>query len=80
MHELANGNSRICVAQRLYRESYPDRRCPRKYTFVVIYQRFGETGCFQPRIVDRGRERYVRTAQVKEQVFGRISEEVGRSI
>lgn len=50
----ADGNSRL--AQRMYRESYPDRRVPHHTTFSNTFRRLRETGTLhfrEPRLNNR---------------------------
>lgn len=55
-------------AQRLYEETFSQRRCPIKNIFSSVHYRLREIGSPSPTIVNQGRHRYARTSIGEEQV------------
>lgn len=76
MYGRANGNTR--EAQRLYRATFPNRRCPAKSTFSEVHRRARETGCLTPPKL-RIRDPPVRTVDLEEQVLQIVENDAGTS-
>lgn len=74
----ANGNG--LLAKRLYVQKYPNRRAPSHRIFARIHQRLRETGSFEPRNQDRGRNLTVRTPDVEERILAHVEEDPGISV
>jgi hypothetical protein len=68
----ANGNAR--KAQRLYRNTYPQRRCPSKDTFSASHRYLRETGTFRSKTAVVGSNRITRTDALENSVLGLIEE------
>lgn len=66
----ANGNS--LLAQRLYREKYPNRRIPNDCTFSAIHRRLRETGQFAPLRVDAGRPIHENVNNIDDRILQRV--------
>lgn len=56
-------------AQRIYRERYPLRQVPNVRTFIDVYRRLGEDGCFKKPKVNSGVSRTRRTVRNEETVL-----------
>lgn len=67
MYGQAHGNA--CLAQRMYREQFPRRRCPSSKLFIKIDRRLRETGSFNTASIDAGKPRHVRTPAMEEDVL-----------
>lgn len=74
----ANGNG--LLAKRLYVQKYPNRRAPSHRIFARIHQRLRDTGSFEPRNHDRGRNLTVRTPDVEERILVHVEEDPGISV
>lgn len=72
MYGLARGNSRGAV--RLYRDRFPERRCPDRKTFDAIDRRLREHGTFQPMTRDWGRPRTTRTPAMDEAILRAVDD------
>jgi hypothetical protein len=72
MYGRAAGNA--SEARRLYAAAYPNRRLPSRQVFQRIHQRLRENGSFQPRVNDRGRDRFVRTPVMEENVLRAVQD------
>lgn len=66
------GNSR--AAQRLYQETFPQRRCPSRKMFTNVDRHLRETGSFSPVTHDIGLPRTSRTHDAEEQVLSIVME------
>ncbi|KAJ8942435.1 hypothetical protein NQ318_006238 [Aromia moschata] len=69
VYGFCEGNARLCV--RVYGERFPNRRLPNHTTFTAVVRRLRETGRFAARTADYGRNRFVRTADVEEEILAR---------
>ena len=78
MYGLAYGNSR--GAQRLYRERFPERRCPDRRTFEAIDHRLREHGTFKSATRDWGRPRRKRTPQLEEEILHAVDDNPSVSV
>lgn len=59
---------------RVYRERFPGRRVPNHQTFAAVERRLRETGRFAPVRVNVGRQRFVRVAEVEEEILERVDD------
>lgn len=66
------GNARASV--RLYSERFPNRRLPCHTTFAAVDRRLRETGSFTCPKRNSGRQRFVRTAELEENILDIIEE------
>ncbi|GBM49337.1 hypothetical protein AVEN_148666-1 [Araneus ventricosus] len=72
----AGGNGRL--AQTMYQEQYPRRRCPHRTTFANIDRRLLETGPFEITRPNAGQERSVRTPEEVSTSAQSIAAELAR--
>jgi hypothetical protein len=72
MYGLADGNG--AVAQRLYRESFTERRWPDRKTFEAIDRRLREHGTLKPITRDWGRSRRTKTPQLEEEILHSVDD------
>ncbi|KAJ8940106.1 hypothetical protein NQ318_016022 [Aromia moschata] len=70
VYGFCEGNERLSV--RVYGERFPNRRLPNHTTFTAVVRRLRETGRFAARTADYGRNRFVRTADVEEEILARV--------
>ncbi|KAJ8939148.1 hypothetical protein NQ318_010903 [Aromia moschata] len=70
VYRFCEGNARLSV--RVYGERFPNRRLPNHTTFTAVVRRLRETGRFAARTADYGRNRFVRTADVEEEILARV--------
>ncbi|KAJ8955018.1 hypothetical protein NQ318_000450 [Aromia moschata] len=70
VYGFCEGNGRLSV--RVYGERFPNRRLPNHTTFTAVVRRLRETGRFAARTADYGRNRFVRTADVEEEILARV--------
>ena len=61
-----NGNSNL--AQRLYREDFPQSQFPSKSTFASIHQHIRKTGSFEICAINSGVQRIGRIVKMDEEV------------
>lgn len=73
VYGLSNGNS--LEACRRYAEMFPDRVAPHHTLFARLHQRLRESGTFNHRKHDCGRQRDVRTPALEEAVLNLIDEQ-----
>ena len=72
MYGQALGN--LLGAQRLYHETFPERRLPNHKTFAAVKQRLRENGKFQLCCNDRGRERTERVLDTEKKSLNTVEE------
>ncbi|KAJ8954292.1 hypothetical protein NQ318_005875 [Aromia moschata] len=70
VYGFCEGNARLSV--RVYGERFPNRRLPNHTTFTAVVTCLRETGRFAARTADYGRNRFVRTADVEEEILARV--------
>ncbi|KAJ4445681.1 hypothetical protein ANN_12365, partial [Periplaneta americana] len=70
MYGKADGNA--ALARRLYQESYPQRQCPDRKTFVRLNYRLCEYGKFNSPGLGRGRPRST-TPEVQEEILETVN-------
>ncbi|KAJ8949891.1 hypothetical protein NQ318_010525 [Aromia moschata] len=70
VYGFCEGNARLSV--RVYGEWFPNHRLPNHTTFTAVVRRLRETGRFAARTADYGRNRFVRTADVEEEILARV--------
>ncbi|KAJ8944120.1 hypothetical protein NQ318_013302 [Aromia moschata] len=70
VYGFCEDNARLSV--RVYGERFPNRRLPNHTTFTAVVRRLRETGRFAARTSDYGRNRFVRTADVEEEILARV--------
>ena len=67
VYGAAEGSGRR--AQRMYHDSFPQRRCPHYRTFSAIHDQLGNTGTLMVSRRNAGRPRTVRTPNFEEEVL-----------
>jgi hypothetical protein len=77
MYGLADGKG--AAAQRLYRETFPERRCPDRKTFEAIDRHLREHVIFKPNTRDWGRPRSTRTLQLEEAILLSVNDDPSAS-
>ncbi|KAJ8943144.1 hypothetical protein NQ318_022885 [Aromia moschata] len=70
VYGFCEGNVHLSV--RVYGERFPNRRLPNHTTFTAVVRRLREIGRFAARTADYGRDRFVRTADVEEEILARV--------
>ncbi|KAJ4444989.1 hypothetical protein ANN_06788 [Periplaneta americana] len=70
MYGKADGNA--ALPRRLYQESYPQRQCPDRKTFVRLHYRLCEYGKFNSPGLGRGRPRST-TPEVQEEILEAVN-------
>lgn len=78
MYGRANGNS--LQARRFYAETFPDRQLPSHVMFQTVFQRLRETGSFEKRSYDTGRQRIACTPQIEDRILNIIVENPETSV
>ncbi|KAJ8946721.1 hypothetical protein NQ318_020815 [Aromia moschata] len=68
--KFPESNARLSV--RVYGERFPNRRLPNHTTFTAVIRRLRETGRFAARTADYGRNRFLRTADIEEEILTRV--------
>lgn len=65
-------NNNSAAAVREYRDKYPNRRIPNRKTFEAVERRLRETGMLKPIRMDAGRQRFVRYANIEEEILNAV--------
>lgn len=78
MYGRALGNGR--EAQRLYRETFPDRAVPDHHTFAATVQHLRDNGEYRPQTINRGRQRTPRVLDAEPEILNIVEENPSISV